>query len=79
MVASLRNATSSIIETPPRTARDCERVNESLEQILASLDKLDRAQGAKALWSGLNPGKQRADAAIADALEVIAREADGES
>lgn len=79
VVASLRNATSSIIETPPRTARDCERVNESLEQILASLDKLDRAQGAKALWSGLNPGKQRADAAIADALEVIAREADGES
>lgn len=77
VVASLRNATSSVIETPPHAARDCERVNESLEQILTGLKKLDRALGGKALWSGLNPGKQRADAAIADALNVIAREADG--
>lgn len=77
VVASVRNATASILEAPPRTPRDCERTNDSLGQIVGRLKQLERAQSGRASM-GLNPGHQRADAAIADALEVIAREADGE-
>lgn len=74
VIASIRNATVTLTEALPKTARDCERAVNSLESVLGRLDKLDQAHADLGSWGSAPGAVPTVDAALSEALRTIDQE-----